>query len=158
MKAQTGMQPRDKWIPWYFVVFFLLLFILDGIFVYLALSSHRGVVTEQAYQKGLQYNETVEAANQQAALGWQGAITHENGAVLFALRDAQETPISKARVTAYFSRPTQAGSDFSLTLDSLQKGLYGKTVSFPVKGQWDVKIVATWNQQQYQQRRRILVP
>jgi len=56
------MSLKDKLIPWYFVIFFLVLFIVDGIFVYLATSTHTGVVTENAYEKGLRYNEVIERA------------------------------------------------------------------------------------------------
>ena len=49
-------------IPLYFVMFFITLAILDSFFVYIALSTHNGVVTENAYEKGLNYNRTIEQA------------------------------------------------------------------------------------------------
>ena len=65
---------NDKWIPWYFVLFFATIAICDAVFVGLALSTHRGLVTEHAYQKGLEYNHTIAAAEQQDGLNWQGRI------------------------------------------------------------------------------------
>jgi len=56
---------RDRIIPLYFVAFFVVIAIFDGIFVYLATSTHSGVVTENAYQKGLNYNQYIDAYNQQ---------------------------------------------------------------------------------------------
>jgi nitrogen fixation protein FixH len=52
--------PRDKWIPWYFVLAFLVVFAVNGIFIYAALGTHRGVVSDQAYRNGINYNQIVK--------------------------------------------------------------------------------------------------
>lgn len=154
----TGMQPRDKWIPWYFVAFFVVLAILDGIFVYLAVSTQTGVVTEHSYQKGRDYNNVIAEVEQQEALAWHAEIAFDkaSGQVTAALTDKTGQAISHADVTAYFSRPTQAGYDFSEELTAQGNG-YSKAVTFPLQGQWDVTIVAKDGDATYQQRERIIV-
>lgn len=151
------MRPRDKWIPWYFVAFFVVLALLDGIFVWLAMSTHRGVVTEQSYQKGLRYNNTLLASDAQDALAWQGTITMKGAALAFSLRDQYGESLQVAEVTAHFTRPIESGYDFSTRLEETAPGVYKSDVSFPLKGQWDVTISASWNNQPYQKTQRIIV-
>lgn len=58
----------DSYIPLYFVLAFLVVFAVNGIFVYLAVSTNHGVVTENAYEKGLDYDRIViEVRKQKAA-------------------------------------------------------------------------------------------
>ena len=80
---QSGPRKSDKWIPWYFVAFFVVLAILDGIFVTIAATTHTGVITENAYQKGLDYNEVVAASEEQDEIGWVGNIGFEKSTVTF---------------------------------------------------------------------------
>ncbi|MBV1901885.1 MAG: FixH family protein, partial [Kordiimonadaceae bacterium] len=110
-EIQTG-KPRksDKYIPWYFVAFFAVLFIWDGFFVYTATSTHTGVVEDNTYNRGLNYNETIAAADTQAALDWQSEITFSpKGILSFKLEKNDGTAVRSANVKAQFFRPTQAG-------------------------------------------------
>lgn len=155
--TQSVMKKSDKWIPWYFVAFFVVLAILDGIFVYIATSTHTGVVTDNAYKKGLAYNQTIEKYEAQKELGWQTEITLVHPYLTFSLKDAQGAVIKDAQATAHISRITQAGHDFEVPLQLDENGIYKNKVDFPMKGQWEVSVVVKWNQQQYQQSKRIIV-
>lgn len=44
------------------ISFFILFASVDAFFIYKALSTHTGVVTENAYEQGLNYNEILEEA------------------------------------------------------------------------------------------------
>lgn len=155
--AETGMTKRDRWIPWYIVGFFAIIFVMDGIFVYLATNTHTGVVTEQAYLKGLNYNETVAAAEAQSRLGWTGTVDYaDNGEFTYTLT-AQGQPLSGADIVAEFTRPTHNGVDFTVPLLESDTGAYRAAVDFPLDGVWDVRVYVTWNQQQYQQADRLIV-
>lgn len=154
-----GPRKSDRFIPWYFVGFFALLFTFDGVFVYLATSTHTGVVTEQAYQKGLDYNETIAAAGARDALGWQGEITYgDNGQLNFTVQDKAAEMITGAKVVAEMTRPTHNGVDFDQPLAEVSPGLYQAPVEFPLDGVWDVRIYVTWQQKQFQTAQRIIVP
>ncbi len=151
---------KDRMIPWYFVMAFGVVFIVNAVFVYLATASHSGVVTEHAYNKGLDYNATILAAHHQQELGWQGAVAYEGGMLQYRLKDVAGKALHAAAVEAFITRPLQSGQDFSLTLaeDEGEPGLYEAAVQFPMKGVWDVVIVATWNRKQFQQKQRLVVP
>ena len=77
--------------------------------------------------------------------------------LVFSLKDANDVEIKDAKVTAYITRLTQAGYDFDIELPHLESGTYKNNVEFPLKGQWEVRLVVKWNQQQYQQSKRIIV-
>ncbi|MFC4349477.1 FixH family protein [Kordiimonas lipolytica] len=160
MTAMTKeeLEKSSRWIPWSIVGFFVVLAILDGIFVYLATSTHPGVVTEHAYEEGLRYNETVAAAEKQDALGWQTELDLVAGSsLMLTLSDAESRFIDGASVRAEISRPTQAGMDFELNLEQSGAGTYEAAVSFPEPGQWEVRIFVEWQQKQYQQAKRVVV-
>ena len=52
-------------IPWYFVIAFIIVFAVNGVFVYTAINTNRGVVTENAYEKGLDFNRIVAEVRKQ---------------------------------------------------------------------------------------------
>ena len=58
---------RDRLIPWYFVMAFAVVFVVNGIFIYMAMQTHNGIVTENPYEKGLAYEQIVQEVKQQRA-------------------------------------------------------------------------------------------
>ena len=153
-----GMTKRYRLIPWYIVAFFVVVAVLDGIFVYVATSTHTGVVTEHAYDEGLAYNETVAAADAQKQLGWQSEIVLTGNRMLsFSLKDTDGKPLTGAVVKAQFMRPTQAGMDFSLELSESADGVYTAPVTFPVDGLWDVRVFALEGEHDFQAHERLVV-
>ena len=60
-KLPSKRSPKDKYILFAFLAFFGVIFVLDGIFVYTAISTQTGVIAEKAYEKGLNYNETLKS-------------------------------------------------------------------------------------------------
>ena len=148
----SRMQPRDKIIPWYFVMFFVVVAAVNAVMVTLAVRTHTGIVTEHPYEKGLAYNAVVDAEAKQEALGWKGHIDYQKGAVRFTLRDAANHPVHIDTAIVRISRPTQAGMDFSVVLTG------GATpIAFPQKGLWELRVDAIARGEQYQQAKRIVV-
>ena len=62
---------KDNIIPYYFVLFFIIIAFLDSIFVFIAFYSFRGVIIENSYEKGLKYNQTIIASEKQELLNWK---------------------------------------------------------------------------------------
>lgn len=150
-------RPSDRWIPWYFVLFFLAIAILDGIFVYIAVAGHTGVITDNAYQKGLAYNQAIADAEIQKILGWRGAISYVQGILSFTLNDKEGRPIDDAAVKAWALRPASDGHDIDLALIHTGIGLYQAPVTFPLPGLWEVRVLAEQGGQHYQQSQRFTV-
>lgn len=157
MSVNAGQPPRSL-IPWMIVGFFVALACLLGWFADLAVSSYTGVVTDEAYEKGLHYNDTIARARAQDALGWQGDIRLENGLLAFTLRDATGAGIDGAKVDAYAMRPVQAGKDTQVTMQAEGDGAYRARLSLPQSGLWLVEIHAKSKQGDFQVSKRVVVP
>lgn len=148
MQAAAVKDPRDKWIPIAFVAFFATIALLDGIFVYLAVTTQTGVVTERPYEKGLAYNEVLQAAKSRPDL--QEKAEYKDGVLSWSLKDESGKPITNATVTALLKRPVQDGYDFDITLSHKGNGVYEAEVNTPMKGLWQAGLSSAWDKQKYQ--------
>ena len=117
------LRPSDQWIPWYFVLFFAVFIILDSIFVYIAITSQTGVVTDKAYEKGLAYDSLLEESRLQKELGVQHEVSYDAPLLKLSLKDRDGHPIEAAKVTAKMIRPVQAGYCFLRMENSLSQCL-----------------------------------
>jgi nitrogen fixation protein FixH len=137
---------KDRVILYWFLAFFGTFMILDGIFVYLAVSTQTGLVTEKAYEKGLAYNQTLEEAKNQPDI--IDEVSYENGILQWVLIDKQNQAL-KAVTKATFFRPVQAGYDFTVPLEQKDAGVYEIKPDLPLKGLWSVRLEAQWDNKTY---------
>ncbi|MGB0718856.1 MAG: FixH family protein, partial [Bdellovibrionales bacterium] len=103
-----------------FAAFFGIIIAVNGVFIYTALGTHTGVVTERPYEKGLAYNDTLEQAKAQPR--WQTAAAYDNGVLTWRLLDEGAKPLDGAAVSAKLIRPVQDGNDFEVTLQPQGQG------------------------------------
>ncbi len=160
MTGTSVQQRRDKRIPYYFVAFFVGLALVDGIMVTLAIRTQTGTVTEHPYEKGLAYNKVVDAANAQAELGWSGDIQFTpstlgslSGIITIHLQDKTSQRLTPDAASIHFTRPTQAGMDFTVDMgNSAQHSL-----AFPVKGLWEARLFIRHQGTDYQTSKRMVI-
>lgn len=157
-------QPKKKRsiIPYYFVAFFLTVLVANIILVYIALSSWTGLETKNHYVKGLNYNEALQGAAQQEALGWDSQIRLElsdksNGAVTVKLTEKDSSPLTGANVTLKVIRPTHHGHDQTLNMAEIAPGNYQVKVTFPLEGNWDLKQIVVKGEDAYQSVTRVFI-
>jgi nitrogen fixation protein FixH len=145
MSAAVTRENRGSWVPWLFVMFLLVILVANGALIWLASASWTGLAVNQAYNKGLAYNRNLEAARQQAVLGWQPRLAARVVAGLTAeaelvVTDARGAPLTGAEVEAAFVRPTRHGVDFRLPFAPRQPGTYRAAFELPLPGLWDVHV------------------
>lgn len=155
--------PVDRFIPWLFVAFFLVVFAANGALVAIALESFTGLSTEQAYKKGLAYNQTIAEAEAQEKLGWQfdidaAGLKRGSGIVAVHARSADGGALTGAHLEARFVRPTSAGTDTRAAFTETAAGRYEAEPALPLAGVWDMVVVADHDGARYQTIRRVLVP
>lgn len=156
-------QNKKSKIPYLFFIFFAVIFAVDGIYIYLAKKSWRGLATEDGYKKGLKYNETLDLVKKQNELGWSGKIRFEptwqkSGNLHFNLFDKNKTPIKNALVIAKIIRPVQEGYDFELPLKyDVKSDSYLVKIDFPLKGQWDIELISSLDGKSYQDVKRLII-
>lgn len=157
MNSVTDIRPSDKYIPWLFVLFFMIFIAVDAVMVTLAVRTQTGLVTEQAYEKGLAYNSTLQEAAEQKSWGWQDTINVHDGEITYTLKDERGISATGAIVTAHFIRPVKDGYDFSVPLAPYDNH-YKATIAFPLKGEWGVRINVKWKNRNYQRYQVFVIP
>jgi nitrogen fixation protein FixH len=165
MTAPTTVPSRRRgwWYPYIYVAGFLVVLAVNLVMMRSAIVTFSGVETEQAYQKGIEYNRVLDAAAAQKKLGWTvTADIHADGATAVVIdvsfRDRDDRPIDGLTVDAGFIRPTASGHDSHQALAAVGNGRYQAAVSLPLAGQWDLRLEARRGEQTYQLSKRIRVP
>lgn len=152
LAEKESLTRKDKLIPWYFVMFFGVVVAVNITMATLAIKTNSGLVTDHPYEKGIAYNQVVDAETAQEALGWKADIEYASGTLSFALHDAKGKAVATDKVTAHITRPAQEGMDFDLTLEN-----GSAHVKFPLPGLWEIRIFAQSGTHTYQQSKRIVV-
>ncbi len=128
-----------------FLGFFGVIFAVNGALVYFAINSWPGLDVEGAYERGLNYNDTIDAAERQSKLNWDSRVTLSQGArqtVRVQITGGGGELVTGLSVAASLRRPANEISDQRLALDETSPGVYSAMVSLPLAGIWRVAIKA----------------
>jgi nitrogen fixation protein FixH len=165
----TGQRGDGWWYPWTFVAGMALVIAVNIALVIYAVGTFPGLETDDAYRKGLAYNETLAAARAQEALGWRADVRYaprpaeaaagggREGELVITLLDRTGEPLRDLKAEAVLVRPTRAGLDMRIELEPRGPGEYRAEATLPLAGQWDVRILARRGDHGFQATRRILV-
>lgn len=149
MTVQSRAPRASRWIPWAFVGFFAAVAAIQGVMIWLAVASFSGLATDSPYERGLDYNETLAAKAEEAALGWQvearflvdaSAGSTRAGRLELALLGRDGRPIESAAVAARLRRPVGSEATIELRLDATEPGRYTGAAELPLAGQWDLDL------------------
>jgi len=163
MAAETSQpSPSDRWIPFYIYGFFIALVLVLVPMCVIAIKTYTGTVTDNAYEKGLAYNHTLEADKRMKNLGWQGDLQVkklQNGhiAVTFQLKDKSGRNLKNAEVELWLIRPTQAKLDQKSKMSIQVDGYYTTDIILPEAGLWDARVSARIDGQVYQLSKRVVL-
>lgn len=169
MSATQSSRRPGWWYPYIFVGVFLVVLAVNLVMASSAVRTFSGLQTEQAYDKGLAYNQVLAEAKAQEKLGWtvdaqmvphDAANTQRHDADLtVSYTDKAGKPVSGLSVKAEVTRPTQAGHDLhDLELVEKTPGQYVALVPLQLAGQWELGVVARLGETQYKISQRVLVP
>lgn len=140
MNALAWLARGDRWIPALIVAGFVVIVMVNGTMIWIAVASWTGVATSEAYNHGLNYNETLAEAEARDALGWSVALT--TGAVNdgyeaeLMVTDVSGASIDGAEIVGRFVRPTHEGFDFNVDFRHVGAGRYVTQFVPPLAGQW----------------------
>jgi nitrogen fixation protein FixH len=140
MSGGTGFRMTGRRTLALFIGFFGVIFVVNGIFVWVATDSWRGLDTPDAYLKGLAWNQTLERAEAQKALGWQVEVTLDGARPVVRLRDSAGAPLDGLAVTGIARRPVDEHADRTLELVGHGDGVYRADVTLPARGQWHLHV------------------
>lgn len=130
--------------------FFGVVFLVNGVMVYFAITSWTGLETDNAYVRGLEYNQVLESASAQDALGWdvQFDVASQGmraAAINARLAGTDASPLQGLRVEVEIRRPATDSQDQTLALSETAPGLYSGELNLPFAGNWDMRLVARNN-------------
>ncbi len=164
---QTAPRQPGWWYPWIFVGGMLLVIAVNVVLVLYAVGTFPGLETKDHYRKGLAYNQALAAADAQDRRGWQMELAFSpatpasgdrRGDLEATFTDRDGQPLRSLSVEATLFRPTHEGFDRTVSLDHRGEGRYGGTVEVPLSGQWEARIHAHHDGENFQMSRRISVP
>ena len=128
------------------LAFFGVIAAVNAGMIYLAVTTFSGLETQNAYVRGLSYNDVLRDAEAQKALGWQVSLDHEHreGRLELDARflDKAGQPLDGLEVAVVLTRPTTQGHDLGLALAGLGEGRYRGELDVPLPGQWDLQTEA----------------
>jgi nitrogen fixation protein FixH len=126
------------------LAFFGVVFAVNGVFLYSALSTHTGVVAQEPYRKGLHYNYRIAEGQRQDSLEWRDDLQlAPSGALTLSLRDRSGAPVSGLELTGTLGRPATVRQDLRLALVETEAGRYGIAVGPLAAGAWIVSLEAS---------------
>lgn len=161
----TATRQRGWWYPYIFVGCFVVIVGVNGALAYFATSTFTGLSTESAYQKGLAYNDNIALAKAQEEMGWTVStqakpVEGVNGAqvdIAVTYHDRDGKPVEGLEVHSQMIRPTAKGHDSEIDLKPLGNGVYGGIFTLPLKGVWDMDVVATGDKVAYEHSYRFVL-
>jgi nitrogen fixation protein FixH len=125
--------------------FFGVIFGVDALMAFDAISTFRGEVTAHPYERGLAYNSDIAAAKAQEARDWRVDVsfTQDGPArtTRVAISDAAGHPVEGLAVGGVFASPGDVRLDKSFALQETTPGTYVGQAK-PSKGVWNFEIAA----------------
>ena len=144
----------------HFLVIILAFFgVVIGVNIYmasLALGTFDGLAAKDPYQRGRDYNETLDQARTQAALGWDvrfsTSTTHSTPQsttqantldLMVQISDADGDALSDMTVSVLVKRPARDDLDFTLDMQMQSAGVYTASTPLPLAGRWQLTMLAS---------------
>lgn len=153
--------------PWFLSVLAItgVFLIVNLVFVVFAISTNPGLVADDYYEKGREYEKNVvtrlAARNR---LNWETRLeipdqiyTNRPDVYRFTAVDSRGVSIMDADVQLMLYRPSDADADFERPVEQIAPGLYQTRLVFPLPGIWDINLRVTHGDDVYHQAQRISV-
>lgn len=120
--------------------FFGVMFAVNGVFLYHAITSFPGEDIEKSYLQGLAYNATLATRSAQYELGWTAEAGVLEEEIVFRLYDDRGEPISARPVVAELRHRADRNLDQPLNLKPRVYGEYVASAEGVGKGAWDMRV------------------
>lgn len=145
------------------IVFFGLIFFVNGIFLYYAVTTFGGGDKASPYRSGLRYNDTLAEAERAAERGWQGVLAYDakSGRLLLELRDRSGERVAGLHLAGTVGRPATDRQDLSAEFREIEGGRYVAELKL-APGQWVVELhsneLSRAGDPTYRLKQRVFVP
>jgi nitrogen fixation protein FixH len=144
------VKPKNWSKPWKnpFVLFWIFILVavlaVNFFMVSMAIVTSPGLVSDNPYKHGANYEQILEKRKAQALLGWQLAMTlpdiktGQTVTVSMQAKDKDGKPLVSDQVELYAYRPADIKDDFVVKFTPTeQAGIYTAQFTVPKQGKWD---------------------
>jgi len=138
--SDKAMRDRYLWVV--FPLMFLFVASANGALVYFAMTSWPGLAYENASERGRKFNRVLAEEEKESALGWKLDLRYSEGAVIVDARDRDGQVLVDLAVSGTLVRPLGGTDDRKLEFHPVGPGRYEAAAELPLKGQWEVRLVA----------------
>lgn len=155
---------RNPWVLGWIALVVVVLAVNIGM-ISLAFITNPGLVTEDYYEKGIEYEENFSKRRAaRNALGWSYKTDFPTSPVLntdelyrFSIVDKVGRPLSDARVNFSVYRASDVSADFNVSMLEVAPGIYQAKVNYPLKGFWEITVQIQRGEDQFDFNRRTSV-
>jgi nitrogen fixation protein FixH len=143
--------------------FFGVVFAVNGVFAFYAVTGFSGIETKNPYESGLAFNGELRGAREQNERGWKVSVERAistDGSQSFKVtpKDREGAALTGLSVSALFKRPVDAALDRTAPLKEVESGVYETAVALPAQGQWIFELTALQGEKElFRSRNRIMV-
>ena len=149
---------RSGWrfFPWFVAGGLGLTMVVNFTMTYLAVHSFPGLATQGGFANSNAYDHVLQAAQQQAALGWsvQDALVDDRPVITLAGRDG--APLAGATLVATAERPVGEALPLPLAFHLTSAGRFEADNAL-APGKWDLAIAVTAERHAFHTLRRVVV-
>lgn len=144
----TSEKPMTGRTVFYWLVgFFSIMIVANIIFIYFALNSWPGVMTQSSYKSGLKFNQDVRNAAEQDKLGWhiEGAfkqIGDGHMRIMIEAHDRDDQGLTNLEFSLTLRHPATDKTDHKVQLREVKAGIYQADLTDVAAGQWNVDMYA----------------
>ncbi|MEP3246858.1 MAG: FixH family protein [Sneathiella sp.] len=147
MEMATGRKLKGIHVFLMLAAFFGVMFAVNGVFVYMALTSFSGVSVDDSYKKGLNYNQEISRLSEQQARGWQTGLTVDTMtdnriSVILSVLDQEGQSLEGLKAVLLVRRPARSDQDRQVVL-TRSGSQFKADMQLASPGQWDLAVQIT---------------
>ncbi len=153
---------RSPWIIGWFALIGVFL-VVNGVMIYLAVTTNPGLVVEDYYDRGQDYERHL-VSQMAKDPGWvmraevpRDIKAGQTRQIEFFVSDKSGQPLALDKVTFYAYRPSDVGLDFTLPMSVAALGHYVVDVSFAQMGVWDGVFSGRLGEDEHSHGKRLLI-
>lgn len=120
--------------------FFGVMFSVNGVFLFHAITSFPGEDVKKSYVQGLNYNDTLAQRAAQAERGWTAEAGWQGGQLIFRLKDDAGEPLSNMSVMGEVRRQATRAHDHTVLFSAVGGGEYTVSEAKLGAGLWVLRI------------------
>lgn len=157
-EATAARRSGWRFFPYYVAAALAFVVTVNVAMAVTAVRTFPGLAADDVFDRSNAYDQVLDEAAKQNALGWdvQGGI--EGGRYVVMLRDRTGKPIEGVRLTALAERPVGTAANLQLNFRATTPGRYVADRDFGMAGQWEVRLAAASGQVTYRTTRRVVAP